>query len=179
MGEHRLEQDEINRRLAALEQEIDRGQATGQTRGWRRAELLGSARRQDGEGSGIGGLGFVLGVGLIILGLYAVFSNVVVSSGFMGLFGYGFGGFGFGAAGFGWSLLPLLAGVALIVVRPRAVWGWGITALAIGFIFFEVLGTLHVYFRPVTLTGLIIMLLPLGLGIGLVLRSIASPLRRG
>lgn len=179
MGERRLEQDEIDRRLAALEQDLERGQATVQTRRWRRAELLGSARRDADGDSGIGGLGFLLGVGLVLFGVYAFFSNVVVGSGFLGLFGFGFGGIGGGAAGFGWSLLPLLAGIALIVVRPRAVWGWGVTALAIGFIFFEVLGTLHLYFRPVTLTGLIIMLLPLGLGIGLILRSVASSLRRG
>ena len=178
MGEQRVGRGDVDRRRAALERELDRAQDVARAQRWRRAELLGSARREADEGSAIGGLGFVLGVGLVLFGLYSFFSNVVVSSGFMGLFGLALGGFGFGAAGFGWSLLPLLAGVALIVVRPRAVWGWGVTALAIAFIFSEVLGTLRIYFRPVTLTGLIIMLLPLGLGIGLILRSVASSLRR-
>jgi hypothetical protein len=114
----------------------------------------------------------------VLFGLYAFFSNVVVSSGFMGLFGWATGGLLWGVPGFGWTLLLLVAGVALMVVRPRAVWGWGVTALAVGFLFFEVLGTLRLYFRPVTLPGLIIMLLPLGLGIGLILRSVLLSIRR-
>ena len=113
--------------------------------------------------TGAGGL--TLGLSLVAVSLFMFFENVQISGGL-------YDRLGLGLRGFGWSLLPLLFGVGWIVVQPRGVGGWALAALGLAIVFFEILGSLTFYFRPVSLITVLIMLVPGAVGLALVAKNL-------
>jgi len=123
----------------------------------------------NGAGGTEGGIGeFFLGLALAVGGGYLLTQRVVVTSGFWGTFG---------DHSFGLSLIPLLAGVAVLFFNGKSVLGWILTAGGALIIFLGVLMNLHVYFTPTSLFNTLIMLVLLMGGLGLIARSLKAKSR--
>jgi uncharacterized protein len=124
----------------------------------------GSGGRPRGAGGTPGGLGeFVLGTVMAVAGAYLLTQQVTVTSGYWQLWGY---------SAFGLSLVPLLAGIALLFYNGRSVAGWLLTLVGATIILAGILLHLNVYFRPASLFDTLIMLVLLAGGLGLVARSL-------
>ena len=117
-----------------------------------------------GAGGTPGGIGeFLIGMAMAVAGAYLLTQQVTVTSGFWTLWGY---------STFGLSLLPLIAGVALLFYNGKSIAGWLLTFAGVVIIFMGVLMNLQIYFQQTSLFNTIIMLVLLAGGIGLIARSL-------
>ncbi len=98
-------------------------------------------------------------------GGYLILNQVQVTTSF-----WRFGQYG----GFGLTLLPLLAGIALLFYNGKSVVGWVLTSVGVAIILANVLMNMDIYFRQTTLFNTIMMLGVLFGGLGLVARSLRS-----
>jgi hypothetical protein len=119
-----------------------------------------------GAGGTPGGVGeFLLGFVMACAGGYLLTQQVTVTSGFWTFWGYN---------AFGLTLVPLLAGVALLFFNGRSRVGWllligGATILLAG-----ILMNLEIYFRQTSLFNTLLMLVLLFGGVGLIARSLRA-----
>jgi hypothetical protein len=121
---------------------------------------------EQGPGGTPGGFGsFIAGVLMVAAGGYLLLNQVQVTTSF-----WNFGGQG----SFGLSLLPLLAGIALLFFNGRSFVGWLLTAIGAVIIVAGILMHMDVYFRQTSLFNTLMMLGLLFAGIGLVARSLRS-----
>ena len=119
-----------------------------------------------GAGGTSGGLGsFFVGAGMVVAGGYLLLQHVTVSSGF-----WDFGG----RSMFGLSLLPLLAGIALLFFNGKSKAGWFLTAAGSLIIVVGIIANMRIWFAPTTLFDTLLILGLLAGGIGLVARSLKS-----
>ncbi|MGQ0649401.1 MAG: hypothetical protein ACT4P7_17750 [Gemmatimonadaceae bacterium] len=117
-----------------------------------------------GAGGTSGGLGaFFAGATMVIAGGYLLLSRVTVSSGF-----WEFGG----RNSFGLSLVPLLAGIALLFFNGRSRMGWFLTIAGALIIVVGIVANLRVFFGPTSLFDTLMILGLLAGGLGLVARSL-------
>lgn len=117
-----------------------------------------------GAGGTEGGLGaFLAGVAMAAAGAYLVTSRVVVTTGGWRLWGVN---------SFGLSLIPLLAGIALLFFNGRNPLGWLLSFVGLVVVFAGILMNLDVYFQPTSLFNTLMMLGLLMGGIGLIARSL-------
>ena len=117
-----------------------------------------------GAGGTPGGVGsFFAGLVMVAAGGYLLLNQVQVTTSF-----WRFGAYG----GFGLTLLPLLAGVALLFYNGKSVVGWLLTVAGLTFILAGVLMNMDIYFRQTSLFNTLMMLGLLFGGIGLVARSL-------
>jgi hypothetical protein len=124
----------------------------------------GEGRR--GAGGTAGGVGqFLIGLAMLVAGVYLFLDSVQVTSDFSSLFGFGRGSFGL-------SLIPLFAGVALLFFDGRSKLGWLLAGGGLVIIVVGVLSRLTVYFRGRSLFDTILMLVLIAGGVGLVARSL-------
>lgn len=123
-----------------------------------------SMEHRRGAGGTEGGVGaFLVGVAMASAGAYLLTSRVVVSTG--GWYLWGFNSFGL-------SLIPFLAGIALLFFNGRNPLGWLLTLAGIAIIFASILMNLSIYFQPTSLFNTLMMLALLMGGIGLIARSL-------
>lgn len=113
-------------------------------------------------------LQFFGGIGLILLGLFLLFNHVHVTSGY----GYFWGGSG---NHIGYMMFPFLLGVGWIFYNAKSVWGWLISAVSIVMIVFSIISGLRIWFAPISMIDLIIMLVPFAIGAGWVLKGMGGP----
>jgi hypothetical protein len=119
-----------------------------------------------GPGGTSGGLGaFVAGVLMVAGGGYLLLNQVTVTTSF-----WTFGGQG----SFGLSLLPLLAGIAVLFYNGKSLVGWLLTGAGAVVILAGILMHMDIYFRQTSLFNTLVMLGLLFGGIGLVARSLRS-----
>lgn len=117
-----------------------------------------------GAGGTEGGIGtFLVGVAMASAGAYLLTSRVVVSTGGWRLWGFN---------SFGLSLIPLMAGIALLFFNGRNPLGWLLSFAGIVIIFAGVLMNLDIYFQATSLFNTLMMLALLMGGIGLIARSL-------
>ena len=84
-------------------------------------------------------------------------------------------GLSFGGQGsFGLSLLPLLAGIAVLFFDGRSLVGWLLTAIGAAIILAGILMHMDIYFRQTSLFNTLVMLGLLFGGLGLVARSLRA-----
>jgi hypothetical protein len=125
-----------------------------------------SPERQRGPGGTPGGVGvFVVGVLMMAAGGYLLMNQVTVTTSW-----WSFGGQG----SFGLSLLPLLAGIAVLFFNGKSFLGWLLTAVGAVIILAGVLMHMDIYFRQTSLFNTLVMLGLLFGGLGLVARSLRS-----
>lgn len=123
----------------------------------------GERRRFAGPGGTSGGAGsFILGLLLAAVGAYLIMNQAIVSSGYWNWFG---------PQTFGLTLVPLLAGLAILFFDGRSAWGWALAAAGLLIIVAGILVNLHVYFRATTVYNAIIMFGAFAAGLGLMARS--------
>ena len=100
---------------------------------------------------------------MVAAGGYLLLNQVHVTTSF-----WRFGAYG----GFGLTLLPLLAGVAMLFYNGKSLVGWLLTLAGLTFILAGVLMNMDIYFRQTTLFNTLMMLGLLFGGMGLVARSL-------
>ena len=117
-----------------------------------------------GAGGTPGGVGtFFIGVIMAAAGGYLLLNQVQVTTSF-----WRFGAYG----GFGLTLLPLLAGIAILFYNGRSVLGWILVLAGMTIILAGILMNMDIYFRQTTLFNTLVMLGLLFGGMGLVARSL-------
>lgn len=109
------------------------------------------------------------GIGLILFGLFMLFQHIKVTSGLSSLWGWGVGD------SIGFTMVPLLLGIGWIFYNSRSVWGWLISAVSIVLIVFTAISGLRMYFAPISMIGLILMLAPMAIGAALTLKGMGGP----
>ena len=119
-----------------------------------------------GAGGTPGGLGpFFVGLAMVVAGGYLLVSRVTVASGY-----WEFGG----RNAFGLSLIPLLAGIALLFFSARSWLGWLLTGCGALIILVGIVANLRIFFGPTSLFDTLMILGLIAGGIGLVARSLRS-----
>lgn len=109
------------------------------------------------------GFEYIFGVILILVGLFMLFKNTYVTT---------FGFYSFGRVNTGGILIVLLIStVVFAVVRPSTLSRVLIGVIVAALVLSLLLG-MHIGFRHMTLTDVFLILAPLAVGIGLVLRGI-------
>jgi len=125
-----------------------------------------SGSRLSQPGGTPGGLGkFVLGLALTAAGLYLVFQQTMVASGYWSWWG---------TNTFGLTLIPLIFGLGLIFFDGKNVLGWLLSLVGLVVIVTGVVANLHVYFQTTSLYNLLIMLVMIAAGLGLMARSLRA-----
>ena len=125
-----------------------------------------SDTRIRGAGGTPGGLGeFLIGFVMACAGGYLLTQQVTVTSGFWVLWGYN---------AFGLTLVPLLAGVALLFFNGRSKLGWLLLIAGATISLAGILMNLEIYFRSTSLFNTLLMLVLLFGGLGLILRSLRA-----
>ena len=125
-----------------------------------------SGSRLSQPGGTPGGLGkFVLGLALTAAGLYLVFQQTMVASGYWSWWG---------TNTFGLTLIPLIFGLGLIFFDGKNVLGWLLSLVGLVVIVTGVVANLHVYFQTTSLYNLLIMLILIAAGLGLMARSLRA-----
>ena len=102
---------------------------------------------------------------LAVAGGWLLMNQVTVTSGMWSLGGYN---------SFGLSLLPFVAGVALLFFNGRSALGWLLLIAGLVIVLAGVIANLQIYFRPTSLFNTLLMLVLLFGGIGLIARSLRS-----
>jgi len=125
-----------------------------------------SSSEPRGAGGTLGGVGlFIVGLVMAAAGGYLILNQVQVTTS-----SWRFGQFG----GFGLTLLPLLAGIAILFYNGKSVIGWLLTIAGTAIILASILMNMDIYFRQTTLFNTIVMLGLLFGGLGILARSLRS-----
>jgi predicted membrane channel-forming protein YqfA (hemolysin III family) len=119
-----------------------------------------------GAGGTSGGIGiFLIGLAMAVAGGWLLTNQVTVTSGYWQWGGYN---------AFGLTLIPLIAGIAVLFFNGRSVVGWLLTFCGAVIILAGIITNLEIYFRPTSLFNTLMMLALLAGGIGLVARSLKA-----
>lgn len=117
-----------------------------------------------GPGGTSGGTGeFLLGLIMAAAGGWLLSNQVTVTSGAWMLWGYN---------SFGLSLIPFIAGIALVFFNGRSVLGWLLVVAGLAIIGAGILMSMDIYFRPTSLFNTLAMVVLLVGGLGLIARSV-------
>ena len=125
----------------------------------------GQPRQREPGGTAGGSLEFIIGLGMLIAGVYLFLDSVQVTSDMFSLFGFGRGSFGL-------SLLPVFAGVAFLFFDGKSWIGRILTGGGLLIIFVGVLSRMTIYFHRQSLFNTLVMLVLIAGGLGLILRSL-------
>lgn len=119
-----------------------------------------------GAGGTPGGLGeFLVGFVMLVAGAWLLSNQVIVSSNAWTLWGY---------SSFGLSLLPFLAGTAMLFADGKSKIGWLLLVAGVTIIFAGILTNLHVYFQSTSLFNTLMMLGLIAGGVGLLAKSVRA-----
>jgi predicted membrane channel-forming protein YqfA (hemolysin III family) len=109
---------------------------------------------------------FFVGVVLSVAGGWLLANQVTVSGGMWSLWGYN---------SFGLSLIPFLAGTAILFFNGRSTVGWLLLVAGVVIILAGILVNLRIYFQPTSLFNTLLMLGMLFAGLGLLARALVPP----
>jgi len=123
-----------------------------------------------GAGGTPGGIGlFLCGFALSVVGGWLLMNQVTVTGGAWALWGHDT---------FGISLIPFIVGVGFIFFDGKSVIGWLLLLAGLLIILAGVIVNLRIYFQPTSLFNTLMILAMLFGGIGLIARSLKSPVGR-
>lgn len=111
-------------------------------------------------------LTFFCGIIVFCIGIYMIFQNTIITTGFslQNIFGF--------TPNFGVVLIPLLLGIIRLFFDEESVLGWILVIIGILIIIVGILMGLRIHFRAVTLFEGIIMFGMVAAGIGTILKGI-------
>ncbi len=113
-----------------------------------------------------GGLGwFLVGLGMLAVGVYLLLNQVTVHGGYWSFWG------GHGTS-FGMTLIPLLLGVGLLFFDGKSKLGWLVAGLGLLIIIAGIIASLRIHFRSATLWDTLIILVLIAGGLGTMARSL-------
>ncbi len=132
--------------------------------------------RPVGAGGTEGGIGrFLLGMVMMIGGVYLLLSNIHVGSNWGGLGGFGRSiNIGGRSLTSGFLMIPFMFGVGLIFYNSRSYIGWFLAFASIIALIFGVITNIQFHFYNLNVLELIIILVLFVGGIGLFLSSLRS-----
>ncbi|CAN5184032.1 hypothetical protein BH11CYA1_BH11CYA1_30250 [soil metagenome] len=108
------------------------------------------------------------GFALLILGMVLVAMHVKVGSSFLAMLMGGGGGLAL-------FLLPLLAGIGMMIYNYKNKWGSIITGGSCALLLLAILFTLNFNFPPLTLMQTVLMFLPFAVGSAFVVKGMGGP----
>lgn len=108
------------------------------------------------------------GFALLILGMVLVAMHVTVRSSFLAMLMGGGGGLAF-------FLLPLLAGIGMMIYNYKNKWGSIITGGSCALMLLSIIFTLNLGFPPLSLMQTILMFLPFAIGSAFVVKGMGGP----
>ena len=111
-------------------------------------------------------LTFFVGIIVFLIGVYMIFQNTIISTGFSLTRMFGF------TPNFGIVLLPLLIGIIVLFFNPHNILGWFLIILGILIILMGILMGLRITFMPVSLFEGIFMFGMTAAGIGITLKGL-------
>jgi hypothetical protein len=180
-------EEEIQRKLLELESSVLKDQVelvsggrsdltTGKKGGAMangRGSSAGSSMTNSGSNSGSAPLnksdGFYFGgFALLILGMVLVAMHVTVRSSFLAMLMGGGGGLAL-------FLLPLLAGIGMMVYNYKNKWGSIVTGGSCALMLLAILFTLNFGFPPLSLMQTVLMFLPFAIGSAFVVKGMGGP----
>jgi hypothetical protein len=124
------------------------------------------SRQLEGAGGTPGGLGqFLVGFVMAVAGGYLLTTQVTVVSGYWTLWGYN---------AFGLSLVPFIAGVAILFFNGKSKVGWLLLIAGVVIILAGIIANLNIYFESTSLFNTLIMLVLLFGGLGLMARGLKA-----
>lgn len=124
------------------------------------------SRQLEGAGGTPGGLGeFLVGFVMAVAGGYLLTTQVTVVSGYWTFWGYN---------AFGLSLVPFIAGVAILFFNGSSKIGWLLLLAGLVIILAGILANLNIYFRQTSLFNTLLMLVLLFGGLGLMARGVRA-----
>ncbi|NLT09634.1 MAG: hypothetical protein GXY08_09045 [Ruminococcus sp.] len=135
-------------------------------------DYTGHGSNSYGSDSSEGGdlLKFFIGLLLLGGGLFMIFNNLTVSS------TWGSGGYFFHIGTFnlpnGMVMLPMIAGIAMLFLMDRKIFGWIVLAIGILIVLLSVLLTTRIYWRSTSAYVFIIMFGMTAAGAGMVLKEL-------
>lgn len=106
---------------------------------------------------------FLGGAALLVAGLYLMSRHVILHTGFPSLFW---------GIPFGLTLLPLLVGIGFLFFDARSRWGWGLTGIGVIIIVAEVLVSIRMFLKPMTLYEGVVIFGMIAAGVGLLARAL-------
>jgi hypothetical protein len=117
-----------------------------------------------GAGGTPGGIGtFFAGLAMVLVGGYLLLNRLTVTTGYWTLWGQD---------AFGLTLLPLLAGVAILFFNGRSALGWLLAVGSAALILVGIIANLRVYLQPTSMFGTLLMLGLLAAGLGTIARAL-------
>lgn len=123
-------------------------------------------RKQVNVGGTSGGFGeFLVGMLLIVVGFYMIFTNTVVYTSFWNMRGYNL---------LGPLIVLFLLGVVFLFVNSASVIGWLFAAGSIVAILVGIIMNLRFHFKGITLLSALIMFALPAAGFGLMVRSLRA-----
>jgi hypothetical protein len=143
--------------LASSSSHLRTGTDTGTSAGRVSAELEATSTKAD--------LCLFGGFGLIIVGVFMLFSHMVVFPS-MAVFGFGGGGVG------GGLILILLLGLGVFFYDYKNKFGWLLIAFSLAAIVISVIATMRIGLQSMSMFSLLLLFAPLVFGAGLVAKGI-------
>ncbi|TAK32857.1 MAG: hypothetical protein EPO21_14390 [Chloroflexota bacterium] len=102
---------------------------------------------------------------LSVVGLYLIFNQVQLSSGYWSWWG---------TNTFGLTLVPLIVGIGVLFFDGGSILGWALALAGVLIIVAGVLVNLHMYFRTTSLYDFLLMAGLFAAGLGLMARSLRA-----
>ena len=110
-------------------------------------------------------LEFYVGLMLLVGGLFFILSKTIVSSGF---YAWRIGGFNISS---GLIIVPLLVGIIWLFYNPKSILAKIVSILGAIFIIASIIMGIHISFTTTTLFDFVVMIVLMGAGAGLLLRT--------
>ena len=101
-------------------------------------------------------LTFFCGLLMFAAGLFLIFQNTLVSSGY-GIGGYGFLHFGSFNLPNGLIMVPLIIGIAMLFLMDRKIFGWIVVGIGIIIILAAIISSVHITWRTTNMYVFILM----------------------
>jgi hypothetical protein len=180
-------EEEIQRKLVELESSVLRDQVELVNTSSGRTDLTAPGKNKNAKGGVLsnGGSGsaagdssvaplnksdgyYFGGFALLILGMIMVAMHVKVGSGFLAMLMGGSGGLAL-------FLLPLLAGIGMMIYNYKNKWGSIITGGSCALMLLAILFTLNFNFPTLTLMQTVMMFLPFAIGSAFVVKGMGGP----
>lgn len=178
-------EEEIQRKLIELESSVLKDQVELVNTGSGRTDLTAPGKKNNGGILSNGGAGSVAGdssaaplnksdgyyfggFALLILGMVLVAMHVTVRSSFLAMLMGGGGGLAL-------FLLPLLAGIGMMIYNYKNKWGSIVTAGSCALMLLAILFTLNFGFPPLSLMQTVLMFLPFAIGSAFVVKGMGGP----
>lgn len=127
-------------------------------------------RNSSAEDSGSRLLKFLVGLVMLVVGLFLIFNNITVSS------SWGMGGYFFSLGSFnvpnGAIMLPILIGIGMLFFMRKRIYGWIVLSIGVVFVLLSVIMSTRITWRSTSAYIFVIMFGLVAAGGGLVLREL-------